>query len=482
MNKRSTSSLEKNELQPEIMTQPNLRHSTYDGMSHAAMLGCGETYLGAFAIYLKGTVLQVGLLSTLPALIGALCQLLGAWSMERKVSRRMLIVAIASVQAILWGVLACIPYCWGISYFTVCMVILLATLYHCCAGFIGPIWNSLIGDLVPTNIRGVYFGIRNSRISTVTFLAVLISGGILSIGEGWGNSQAGFAVIFVLAGVARWVSVYFLSRHDDPPFCHSAKDKFSFYQFLKRSPKSNFARFVFFVGFMNFSVWFSAPYFAIYMLSELKFSYFEFTAVSAAAVFSQILTLRYWGQLSDRFGNKKILDICAIGITIPPFLWLFSDQVLVLILAQLFSGFIWAGYHLVTANFLFDAVSPPKRGRCVAFQGVISGFFILSGSLTGGYAANHLGAGIPFNSWFWVPQSVYLTIFLLSGCLRAITTLLFIPMFREVREVESIRHRDLIFRIAHIRAFAGVTLRPLSISTSDNHDNENGETDGGKRE
>jgi len=39
---------------------PSLRASMRDGVSHAVMLGAGETYLGPFGIFLQASTLQVG--------------------------------------------------------------------------------------------------------------------------------------------------------------------------------------------------------------------------------------------------------------------------------------------------------------------------------------------------------------------------------------------------------------------------------------
>ena len=59
-----------------------------DGASYAVMMGCGETYLGPFGIFLKASTIQVGLLATLPQLFGAVMQWVGALNMDRFRSRR----------------------------------------------------------------------------------------------------------------------------------------------------------------------------------------------------------------------------------------------------------------------------------------------------------------------------------------------------------------------------------------------------------
>lgn len=50
----------------------SLRWSVADGASFFVMVGAAEGYFQAFAVYLKGTVFQVGLVSTLPIAVASL--------------------------------------------------------------------------------------------------------------------------------------------------------------------------------------------------------------------------------------------------------------------------------------------------------------------------------------------------------------------------------------------------------------------------
>ncbi|MFZ7110086.1 MAG: MFS transporter [Desulfatiglandales bacterium] len=436
---------------------PSLRASTADGVSHAVMMGCGENYLGPFGIFLRATTLQVGLLATLPQLFGALMQWFGAQKMDRIRSRRRAIVAGAATQALTFIPMALIPFLFAKTSLSILCLLVLMTIYHGANGTVVPVWNSLIGDLVPSGIRGRFFGHRNRLTGMSTFIALMLAGLTLHVFERRGLPAVGFLIIFSGAFLARLNSVRWLSKYDDPQFQVSAEQIFTFRQFLRRSPHSNFAKFVFFFAAINFGVAFSAPYFALYMLRELRFSYVEFTAVTGVATITQFLTFRYWGGLSDRFGNKKILNVCGWGVALVPLLWLFSPRILYLMVIQVFSGLVWAGFSLSAANFIFDAVTPPKRARCVAYQGLVNGIFVVAGSLAGGYVAGHLPRSFGLGTWTWEPHFTLSMIFLLSGLLRLIAAGFFLRKFKEVRTVEPIRHRELIFRVSHIKPIAGTT-------------------------
>ena len=52
----------------ESGNEKSLRHSLKDATTYAVMMGIGETYLSAFALFLKASTPQIGLLASLPSL------------------------------------------------------------------------------------------------------------------------------------------------------------------------------------------------------------------------------------------------------------------------------------------------------------------------------------------------------------------------------------------------------------------------------
>jgi MFS family permease len=435
----------------------SLQASIKDGVSHAVMMGAGETYLGPFGIFLRATTMQVGLLATLPQLFGAFMQFVSAKAMPRFSSRRKTVFWGVLVQACLWIPMALLPFFFGKGSLSVVCLIGLVALYHGANGFIVPVWNSLIGDLVPLETRGRYFGNRSRLTGMSTFIALFAAGIILYVFEKNQAVSIGFLVIFLMAFLARLNSARWIAKHDDPELRILPEQSFTFRQFLRRSPNSNFAKFVLYVGAIRLAVSVSAPYFALYMLRDLKFSYVAFTVVTAVSTTVQFLTFRYWGDLSDRFGNKKILSVCGWGVAFAPMLWIVSPNILYLSCIQVYAGFVWAGFNLASANFIFDAVTPPKRALCVAYQGLIHGVCVLVGSVAGAYMAMILPKSFSLAGMVWAPVSVLPVIFVISGILRLISSSLLLHKFKEVRPVEAIRGRKLFFRISQIKPIAGAT-------------------------
>ena len=81
------------------VVERSLRHSLYDGITYSLMTGSAESYFSAFAILLKATTAQIGLLASLPPLLASFMQLFSAWLGRRTGHRKQIIVFGALVQA-----------------------------------------------------------------------------------------------------------------------------------------------------------------------------------------------------------------------------------------------------------------------------------------------------------------------------------------------------------------------------------------------
>jgi len=106
------------------------------------------------------------------------------------------------------------------------------------------------------------------------------------------------------------------------------------------------------------------------------------------------------------------------------------------------AGYVWAGFNLSVINFIFDISSREARTRCVAYFNVTNGIFIFLGAFIGGYLATHL-SGMFFGS-------ALLTLFFISGIARFLVSIFIAGKFREVREVEKIKDKEMLYIVLGI--------------------------------
>jgi MFS family permease len=142
-------------------------------------------------------------------------------------------------------------------------------------------------------------------------------------------------------------------------------------------------------------------------------------------------------------------------VCIVPLLWLLSGDVLYLILVQVFSGLAWAGFNLSTANFMYDNVKPGNRTRVFSYHNVLNGTLVFGGAVLGGLLSKVLTSP-------WVFYSSLQILFLISGVLRAVMSLIFLPLIREVRGVEQITDRDFFLRYSGTGPVAGLTFKTVT--------------------
>ncbi|MEY3666517.1 MAG: hypothetical protein RL572_57 [Pseudomonadota bacterium] len=449
-----------------VWLRPTLRSSQKEAVASATMTATGDNFFNAFAIYLNATAAQMGWLMAIPQLFGALFQILSAW-LGNYLPRKPLVVTTAGFQALVVFALAVLALTRSAS--SVPWLIGLCVLYFSCLNFIQPQWRAWMGSIVPQRRRGAFFASR-TRLTMMASLAIFVSGGaLLSLSERLGVVWLGFALLFAAAGAGRVISARLLTQmHDPDPVPHPSGRK-GFWQSLLQMRASlkdrTFREYSFFVAGMQGVVAISAPFFAVYMLRDLQFTYLEYSLNAIASILTQFLTLSFWGRFSDRFGNRLVMLFSSIVIPVVPLLWLFSPDHWYLIGVQMVSGFVWSGYSLSTANYLYD-IRPHKSDFAVyaAMQSALSAVAVFGGALLGGLiatAAPHIAEAVPFLSAMRSPLFI---VFVASFLLRVAVSVWFIPRAAEPRVRRRPKVLQVIYRVTRFSAISGIALDWLSVT------------------
>jgi MFS family permease len=430
------------------------RYGIREGAFAAIMKGGGENYLSAFALLLHATPLQIGLLSALPQLVGTWSQLLSVKVLNRFQHRKAIILTGAAGQALWWIPLLILPLLFpGQGPW---LLIACAVGYFALGHFATPAWNSLLTDLVDPNGRGLYFARRAKVMAMTSFFALCGAGLLLYSAEAWEIPWAGFTIVFLTVAAARGLSTRYLRRIDESAAPATREAEFRLIGFLRHEHSVNFRNFLFFSGLMHVCVLIAGPFFVVYMLRDLHFTYLQYAGWMATGVLGQFLTLKPWGRLGDRFGNNKILVVTGLVVPFLPMLYLLSTNFYFVAVINFFGGVVWAGLALGLQNYVFYTVRAEDRAKGVAVWNTVNAIGWFAGAILGGWLAEVIQTHLALAGMELRLASNLQLVFFISGLLRLVVSLSLLGTFREIRAVEPISHGELLIELPLVKSLADV--------------------------
>jgi hypothetical protein len=161
-NKTSEKNFEEHEI------KKSLNYSTKDGVAATVMVGSADNFTSAYAVAMKATNLEIGLLSALPNLIPI--ELLTT-KLMKKFSRKRISLFGLMLQIIFLALMA------GLGFLSLkfpktapILLIVLFTMYATSGLFASPAWASWMKDLTEKIEIGKYFGMRNRLFGIVSII------------------------------------------------------------------------------------------------------------------------------------------------------------------------------------------------------------------------------------------------------------------------------------------------------------------------
>jgi MFS family permease len=418
-------------------TRRNLRLCMFDGVGFGAMVGLGETYLPAFALALGMSESSAGLVSSLPMIAGGLMQLMSLHFIKLFGSEKRWVVFSATMQAISF-----IPMLVAAMYGSLSLpvLILFATIYWASGLAAGPAWNTWMEDVVPSGVRAKFFARRARLQQGATLIALLSSGFLLKSAEAQGWLLNGFACLFCLAAMARSISVAFLAAHrENRQLVQRNANRFR--QNLDGIPKHKShqtgRQLLVYLVAVQACVQISGPFFAPYMLRQLEFDYFMFVFLLSVSFVARVFCVTQWTKVARWFGAPTLLWVGSIGLVPLSALWIVSDSLVWLTIAQVCSGVAWAAYELGFFLLFFETLPPRDRTRMLTYYNFAHTAAIFTGATIGATLFNILGCN----------QQAYFVLFAISTIGRAAALLLLART-----KLRPVPIRSIALRIFGIRA------------------------------
>jgi MFS family permease len=402
-----------------VVGSPTVRQalllSFWDGTFATVMVALTETFGIAAAVTLQAPSMAIALLGSTPLLLGALGQyFLPAFVDAHRARKKHVLVGVKMQGLLLLAAAASGFLAPSVAAWTYVALVALAGVS---ANVTTASWVSWMGDLVPAEIRSRHFAWRSRLFACVNLSCALLVG---AVAKGYSAQNAPwsfFTGVFVCAGVFRLLSHQMLQRQYEPPVPASA-DRAAW----RARPSRDFTRFCIGHAMVQGASAMSAPFFNVWYLRDLHFNYLTLAITSCCTIVGSIISLPVWGRLVDRIGSRSTLTIAGllVGLVPLPYLHFTSHQAVWIF--NIGGGVAWAGYNLVSFNYMLSASENRDRARLFAFASAVTGIVVFSMTLLGGFLATRLPV------WFASPLQ---DLFLLSAVLRLLAFSVFFPRLRE---------------------------------------------------
>jgi len=434
-----------------------LRLSVYDGVFANIFLNLtGSVFLPAYALALGASSVQIGILASVP-LFANIAQFGGSYLVEKFNRRKHVAVQSALLARSLWIPIVIFSLILAKDRPDTLLAIVLVIIigYHLISSVSGVAWLSWMSLLVPDNIRGRYFGFRNSILGAANIAFTLLAGRFLDWYSQAHPDSSGlhsFEILFSFAILCSFLSLVFLFRQPETLVFPTQESN---YKKLYRIPlrQKNFRRLLRFAAIWSFAVNMAAPFFIVYMLKILKLNYTTVAALTVTAAAADLAGMWIWGHISDKIGNRPVMILAAMVASVLPILWIFTSAngyatYILLICLQLSAGFFWAGYNLCAVNLVFRMAPRDGNSTYFAYWSSVNGVAAGVGAILGGISAKH------FRSIFAnlsVSDGIeFKVIFLLSGLIR-ISSLFILKRIQEPQSVPFIKTMRIL---RHVRSWA----------------------------
>ena len=349
------------------------------------------TYFPLFVRELGGTATSLGLIGAAEMIFRGFAQMPGGYIAD-KYGRKWIIMTMTAIAG-----LSRVLYVFAPSW----EWLLVGAAVMGFTGIYSPALEAMIADSIPSEKRGMGFGIVRLIGSVSTTPSPLIAG-LLYLRIGLLPTMRlsyGLAVIgFLIASALR---TRLQETVENPSKINMREILGSYPISLKESvgiwkkvPSDAFT--LFFANCMTmFTVGMFTPIFTLFMVEELGIGEFELSLIMAAMFITMIIFALPTGKLVDSIGKKKPLLFSYIlwALAVPLFIY---GSFWRLILAMTIVGVLQVLIGSASAAWTADLVPVELRGRVNGSTGFFSLIALSIGQLLGGWLYDNVSHRLPF--------------------------------------------------------------------------------------
>ena len=253
-------------------------------------------------------------------------------------------------------------------------------------GIVTPAWFSMIGKVLPTRRRGIFFGLADGGGLLMGVIGAYFVGQVLDIVAYPGS----FALLFLVAGVIHAISWFSLSLTREPPG-DTVKEALPLRHYFRRLPSvlrghANYRRFLIGYALLRLSMM-AVSFFIVFGNINYQLSGADIGLLNAIFIGSQAVLRLLFGWLGDRWGHKRNLVISALCMALAAAFALNSRDVVSLIPAFICLACAISSDMVSHFNIVLEFAEPADRPTYIGLTNTLMAPFTFIGPIVAGWIA-----------------------------------------------------------------------------------------------
>jgi MFS family permease len=355
-----------------LRTERNIRISTYHGVASTMALNLASPFVGIFAVKMGASNLQVGLLSSAPALMALLSMIPGGKYMDRQPEKKRAIMAFILTQRLFYLLMATVPFFPAGSRAWV--LVLLATIMNAPTSISNVGWQAFISGVIPMDRRADAFAARN-RLSSITgTVVVLLAGRLIDVA----GDPLGYQIVFSGAFFMTILEIWVFKEIDDSAEraavtnADSTSQRVGILRSIVQDLREvvshgPFVRYT--IGSILFYLSWQAPWplFTLYQVNVLGANNMWVSLLNLANTSGSLIGFGFWVRQMRKHGNLKTLFLSGVWIFVVPLAYALSESLATVAAFNLLTGAVFSGVNLALLNTLLEVTPEEKKATYIAY-------------------------------------------------------------------------------------------------------------------
>ena len=392
----------------------NMTMGLFHGISFSFAMAFSEPFsvLPVFLETFGISRTMIGLLISIIKTGSALPQLLVANKLRQLRSGKPILFAAIWGRWLAWGLIAGAVFLWGASAHTMVLIsfVILLFLFSFSGGVANVPFFNMVAKAIPADRRGRFFGLRQFWGGLAAVGAGLLVRWILAVPSIPFPQNYGYLFLITFILLTFGYIALTLFREPEHEAVTPAEEKhgrgLSVWAYLRQFAS---LRNVILSQMTSQSLLIAMPFFAIYAKEALHFPVSWVGYFVMAQMLGGVVSNFLWAKLSDRFGNRIVIQLSILTALAALILALLGRSFGLFVLVFVFAGFYFNGAGIGYNNYIMELGDEKERPRLISIQGTLM-FPVYFYPLLGGFLVDRFG----FMATFVIAALLLVLSFLLS--------------------------------------------------------------------